>query len=293
MQGVNPLWLVIALLSVSSSSIIVRFLPDVSAIVIAFWRMGLASLFLWGYSGIKNQGKLTPSWRLPILIAGIFLGFHFAFFFSAVKLTKISNATLLGTTTPIFTLFIERVFMKRRFPVLTIFAIILSIIGVFIVQGFSIDLTGDESKGNFYALACSVCMALVFLIAEKIRKNTPTLIYSRHLFMIAALTLFILSLITGDFIFNFSGTDFLWFIALGFFPSILGHAILNYSVKFLSPSVVSSVPLGETIIASTAAYFIFLEPVSSSTATGGILTLTGLFILSFRNQATRFASDTR
>ena len=293
MQGVNPLWLVIALLSVSSSSIIVRFLPDVSAIVIAFWRMGLASLFLWGYSGIKNQGKLTPSWRLPILIAGIFLGFHFAFFFSAVKLTKISNATLLGTTTPIFTLFIERVFMKRRFPVLTIFAIILSIIGVFIVQGFSFDFSGDESKGNFYALACSVCMALVFLIAEKIRKNTPTLIYSRHLFMIAALTLFILSLITGDFIFNFSGTDFLWFIALGFFPSILGHTILNYSVKFLSPSVVSSVPLGETIIASTAAYFIFLEPVSSSTATGGILTLTGLFILSFRNQATRFASDTR
>ena len=111
--------------------------------------------------------------------------------------------------------------------------------------------------------------------------------------MIAALTLFILSLITEDFIFNFSGTDFLWFLALGFFPSILGHAILNYSVKFLSPSVVSSVPLGETIIASTAAYFIFLEPVSSGTAIGGIFTLTGLFILSFRNQATRFASDTR
>ncbi|SVB95914.1 uncharacterized protein METZ01_LOCUS248768, partial [marine metagenome] len=73
-QRVNPLFLFVALLSVSSSSIIVRFLPDVSAVVIAFWRMGLASLFLWVYSGFKNQGKLKSTWRLPIIIAGIFLG---------------------------------------------------------------------------------------------------------------------------------------------------------------------------------------------------------------------------
>ena len=183
--------------------------------------------------------------------------------------------------------------MKRRFPALTIFAIILSIIGVFIVQGFSFDFSGDESKGNFYALACSVCMALVFLIAEKVRQTTPTILYCRHLFMIAAMTLLLLSLINGDLIFDFSWTDFLWFLALGFFPSILGHAILNYSVKFLSPSVVSSISLGETIIASTAAYFIFMEPVPLNTVIGGILTLTGLFILGIKNQEARFSPDSR
>ena len=145
---VNPLFLVVALLSVSSSSIIVRFLPDVSAIVIAFWRMSLASLVLWGYSGIKNQGKLNRPWRLPVIIAGIFLGFHFAFFFSAVKLTKISNATLLGTTAPLFTLFIEVFFMKRRFPLITLFSILISIVGVVIVHGFSLDLCSKE-RGFF------------------------------------------------------------------------------------------------------------------------------------------------
>ena len=290
---VNPLFLVVALLSVSSSSIIVRFLPDVSAIVIAFWRMSLASLFLWGYSGIKNQGKLKPSWRLPVIIAGIFLGFHFAFFFSAVKLTKISNATLLGTTAPLFTLFIEVFFMKRKFPLITLSSILISVLGVLIVHGFSLDLGSEETTGNLLAVSCSVCMALVFLISEKVRQTTPTILYSRHLFMIAAVTLLILSLIKGDLLFNFSGTDFLWFLALGFFPSILGHAILNYLVKFLPPSVVSSVSLGETIIASTAAYFIFMEPVPLNTAIGGILTLTGLFILGFRNQGARFSFDAR
>ena len=292
-QRVNPLFLFVALLSVSSSSIIVRFLPDVSAVVIAFWRMGLASLFLWVYSGFNNQGKLKPSWRLPVIIAGIFLGFHFAFFFSAVKLTKISNATLLGTTAPLFTLFIEMFFMKRRFPLITIFAIFISILGVVIVHGFSMDFSSEDAKGNLLAVACSACIALVFLIAEKVRKNTSTIIYSRHLFMIAAMTLVLLSLIRGDRLFDFSGTDFIFFLALGFFPSILGHVILNYSIKYLPPSVVSSVPLGETVIASTAAYFVFIEPIPLNTAIGGILTLTGLFILGFRNHPPRFSSDTR
>ena len=292
-QRVNPLFLFVALFSVSSSSIIVRFLPDVSAVVIAFWRMGLASLFLWVYSGFKNQGKLNPSWRLPVIIAGIFLGFHFAFFFSAVKLTKISNATLLGTTAPLFTLFIEMFFMKRRFPLITLFAILISVLGVVIVHEFSVDFSSEETKGNLLAVACSACIALVFLIAEKVRQNTSTIIYTRHLFMIAAMTLSILSLIRGDRLFDFSGTDFLYFLALGFFPSILGHAILNYSIKFLPPSVISSVPLGETLIASTAAYFIFIEPIPLNTAMGGILTITGLFILGFRNQGGRFSFDTR
>ena len=292
-QRVNPFLLVVALLSVSSSSIIARFLPDISAVVIAFWRMGIASLFLWGYSGIKNQGKLNRPWRLPVIIAGIFLGFHFAFFFSAVKLTKISSATLLGTTAPLFTLFVEVFFMKRRFPLITLFAILISILGVVIVHGFSIDFSSEEATGNLLAVSCSACIALVFLIAEKVRQNISTIIYSRHLFMIAAMTLIILSLIRGDRLFDFSGTDFIFFLALGFFPSILGHVILNYSIKFLPPSVVSSVPLGETIIASTAAYFIFIEPIPLNTAMGGILTITGLFILGFRNQGGRFSFDTR
>jgi drug/metabolite transporter (DMT)-like permease len=290
---VNPILLIVALLSVSSSSIIARFLTDISAVVIAFWRMGLASLFLWAYSGFKHQGRLDPSWRTSVIIAGVFLGFHFAFFFSAVKLTEISNATLLGTTAPLFTLFIEVFFLKRRFPLITYFAISISILGVMIVHGFSIDMSSQETIGNLFAICCSACIALVFLIAEKVRQNTSTIVYSRHLFMVAAMTLVVLSLIRGDCLFYFSSTDFIFFLALGFFPSILGHAILNYSIKFLPPSVVSSVPLGETIIASAAAYFIFFEQIPPNTAIGGIITLGGLFILGFKNQPAHFSSDTR
>jgi drug/metabolite transporter (DMT)-like permease len=285
------LWLVVALLSVSSSSIIVRFLSDHSANVIAFWRMGLASLLLWLYSGFKKQGNLKPSWKLSVMVAGIFLGFHFGLFFSAVKLTKISNATLLGTTAPLFTLIIEIFILKRRFPFITIFAIMLAFLGVLVVQDFTIDFSSGESKGNFYALAGSLCIALVFLIAEKVRQSTNTVTYCRHLFMWAALTLGGLSLFDSESIFHFSKMDFLFFFLLGVFPSIFGHVIFNYFIKYFSPSIIISVPLGEPLIASIAAFYVFGEQPHSNTLIGGVFTLTGLFILGIKNQANDFVSE--
>ena len=52
---------------------------------------------------IKKQVPLTNENRKKTLIAGIFLGIHFALFFSAIKLTTIANATFLGTLAPLFT----------------------------------------------------------------------------------------------------------------------------------------------------------------------------------------------
>ena len=291
MKGVNVIWLAIALLSVSSSSIIVRFLPDVSASVIAFWRMGLASILLWIYSGIKNQGELETLWRIPVIIAGVFLGFHFALFFSAVKLTKISNATLLGTTAPLFTLVFELFVLKRRFPVVTVFGIFLAFLGVMVVQGFSVNFSSEESKGNLFALAGSLSIALVFLIAEKVRQSIKTVVYCRHLFMWAALTLGVLSMFGGSSIFYFSKIDFFLFFLLGLFPSIFGHVTFNYFIKYFPPSIIISVPLGEPVVASIAAFIIFNEQLPPSTLAGGALTIAGLFILGFKNQAIDFDSE--
>ena len=40
-------------------------------------------------------------------------------------------------------------------------------------------------------------------------------------------------------------------------PTIFGHNSLYYVIKYISPTIVASVPLGEPIIASILAFFIF------------------------------------
>ena len=76
------LLLFLALLSVSTSPIVGRWLEGVSAISISFWRMFIGALALWLFSIIKNQGSMKLKQNLyRTIIAGVFLGFHFMLFF--------------------------------------------------------------------------------------------------------------------------------------------------------------------------------------------------------------------
>ena len=95
--------LILALVSVSSTSIIVRVLPSVPALTMAFWRMLIASAMLCGYGYFKKQKPLDRKDIGQVAIAGFFLGLHFACFFWGVRNTSIANATLLGNTGPLFT----------------------------------------------------------------------------------------------------------------------------------------------------------------------------------------------
>ena len=103
-----------AMLAVSTSPIIARYLDDVSAVAISFWRMGFGALILWMISVVKKQTPLSFENRNKTIIAGIFLGIHFALFFGAIKLTTIANATFLGTLAPLFTYFIEKFILSEN-----------------------------------------------------------------------------------------------------------------------------------------------------------------------------------
>ena len=72
---------------------------------------------------------------------------------------------------------------------------------------------------------------------------------------------------------------FFYFI-LGIVPTILGHSILYYLVKYLRPTIVASIPLGEPFIASIFAWFLFDGQVLNTyIILGGLTTLLGLFII--------------
>ena len=267
----------LAVLSVSTTSLVVRHLALVPAVVIAFWRMFTASGMLWLFSAVKPSGKLSAENKIPIILAGIFLGSHFATFFASIRFTSIASATLLGCLAPLFTSILEWLSgEKLKEKVVT--GLSLSLFGTLILQ-LNPSQTGSTSFGNFLAIASSFFMALTWFQAKKIRKNTNTVVYGRTLFFISSVTIFLVILFTKESIFTFSSENFIWFLFLGFVPSILGHNLLNYSIRYISATSVSSVVLGEPIIASVLGYFLFGEKIPQSSWIGGPLILTGLYYL--------------
>ena len=60
---------------------------------------------------------------------------------------------------------------------------------------------------------------------------------------------------------------------------MVGHNIFYFLVKTLSATTVAAVPLGEPVISSFGAFFLFNEPVSFFVFLGGSVTLIGVFII--------------
>ena len=273
--------LVLALFSVSTSPIVGRALTGVGAVSISFWRMFIAAIALWLFSVFKRQGKMKIKKNInKTMYAGILLGIHFALFFEAVKITKIANATFLGTLAPFFTLVIELFILKRFYNKNVLVGLLFTFIGSLIIMGYQFDLSSKYTIGNIYAVLCSLCIAGALMIGEDVRRNESTIVYTRTLYLSASFTLFIITFFVGEQLLRYSYNEYLGLLFLGLVPTIIGHNSIYYSIKYVPPTIAAAFPLGEPIIATILAYFIFSEMISVNIYIGGFITFLGLILIS-------------
>ena len=267
------------MLSVSTSPIIARYLDNVPAVSISFWRMCFGSIILWFISLIKKQDPLTNENLKRTLIAGVFLGIHFALFFGSIKLTTIANATFLGTLAPLFTFSIEKILLKRSHTSRLLLGLGLSICGAIIIIGNQFNFSSDYTMGNLMAVACSMFLGIGFIISENVRSKVGTISFSRTLFSTAAITLFVISIIMNSSLLGYSNNEYFGLLLLGIIPTILGHGSMYFAIRYISPTIVAATPMGEPILASIMAWFLFNESVGHMTLLGGSITLIGLLLL--------------
>ena len=267
------------MLSVSTSPIIARYLENVPAVTISFWRMGFGAIILWGISLIKKQPPLKNKQLKQTLIAGILLGIHFALFFGSIKLTTIANATFLGTLAPIFTFCIEKFILKRSHSNIILTGLLFAICGATLIVSNHFDFSSDHTIGNLLAVACSMFLGAGFIISQNVRKEVNTISFARTLFSTAAFTLFIISFIIDSSLIGFSWENYMGLLLLGIIPTLLGHGSMYFAIRHVSPTVVAASPMGEPIMASLMAWYLFSESVSIITMIGGTITLLGLLLL--------------
>ena len=271
--------LLVGLFAISTSPIIAKLLPAVPAVAIAFWRMATASSVLWAYSFIKPQPRIKEDNIKLVFLAGFLMAMHFIFWFGALKLTSIASTTILGIVAPAFTLIFERFYYKKKLNWATIFALFTIFIGCLVVQINDIENAGGAALGNIMAIISAVFLGGLFLLGSIIRKTTPVISYTRTLFSVSAGVLLIVSIMLHLPLIGYSNNDYFWLLMLGLIPTLIGHTAFSYSVKFISPSVIAAIPLGEPIIASALALMLFNETIPFNVIVGGIFIGFGLILL--------------
>lgn len=276
--------LALGLVAFGFAPILVRFASDTSPLVLVVYRTGFAALVLFPFwfftrSSTKREGKKKE--RMWIALSGICLGFHFICWISSLYYTSVASASVLVTIHPVIMILVERLWYKRGFRKTTWIGVLMAFSGSLLLgisdsqmeQSFS-----DPLFGNFLALSAAIIFVVYLLIGQRIRQKREWIDYVFPVYFYTALTCIAVALVLGKNLLNIS-TVGVWAgagLALG--PQILGHGSMNYAVKFLSPTLLSTLILAEPLLASLLAFLLFSEipPVTSIIAMVIILAGVGL-----------------
>ena len=239
-----------------------------------FLENDYSKCFLWIYS-ICVRPK-------PLKISRLGSASEFVFRFALCMLflgrKYFYDTTLLSNTGPLFTIVLAFILYKTISKNI-FFPLLFSLLGIFLIQRSDFYSGSSNFIGNLISLLSGFCIALVYMIAKNIRKNNSNVSYGRALFFYAAVTIGVICVAAGESIFSFESRDLKWFLFLGIVPSILGHNSLNYALKYLSPTAIASVPLGEPIIASLFGWFLFGEEITKSSLEGAPFVLIGIYFI--------------
>ena len=277
----------IGILATSFAAIFIRIADEAPALIIAAYRLALATLIMTPYaaSRVKKQAKRfskgTLRWNV---LSGIFLAIHFATWIASLKYTSVARSVILVSTNPLFVSVLGWMFLKEKLKPLVSVGILLSIVGTIIMslgkfEGAPANLTGDllALSGAFFA-------AIYFLTGRRLRQTISTTVYSYVAYGVAAIVLVGIAGVAKLPWTGYTFTTYSMFLLLAIVPQIIGHTSFNYALRYVPAVIVAIAILGEPIGASTLAWILLDEPIHIQTLYGGGLVLVGVFLAVYNQE---------
>ncbi len=270
----------IAILFISTSAVIVK-LASAPASVIAMYRLAFAILImlplvLRNYRNSFRQIKMSD-WGFGSL-AGISLAFHFILWFESLNYTSVASSVVLVTLQPLFAFIGTYLFFKEKLTLLAIAGGVTAVAGSIVISWGDFRISGMALWGDLLALTACAMVTAYLLFGQNIRKRLDLIPYTFIVYGIAALTLILYNILLRYPFFSYPSSDWGYFLLLAIFPTLLGHSLLNWAVKWVSVNVISMSILFEPIGASILAYFILGEKLHTMQWIGGGIIITGLYL---------------
>lgn len=240
----------VALLAVSTSAVIVRYLDGVDPIVIAAWRTTFSALLL------LPVARLVPRRdAVRVALAGAALAAHFAVWFASLQLTTVLRSTVLVTLAPVWVGLSEWLLPgpspSRRFWA----GLGVGLAGV-VAMSSAGEAGGGSLQGDALALVAGQLGAAYFLLGRSVRQRVGIGPYAFWVAAVAAMLLMPVALAGEAPLTGFAPGTWALLLATAVGPQLLGHNGFNYTLRWLPAATVSAVillePVGATLLAIPA-----------------------------------------
>ena len=270
--------LIIGVISVSTSAIFVKLTSAPSG-VIAFYRLFFSVLLMLPVFLLRYVSELkfiTKQDWIKSSISGVFLAFHFILWFESLNFTSVACSTVLVTLQPLFAFIGTYILFKERLSKKAILCGITAVIGSVVISWGDFAISGNALIGDMLALIACALITVYLLFGQTVRQRLSLITYTFVVYSISSITLLIYVLLMDEPLVGYDLSNWMFFILLAIIPNLLGHTLFNWSLKWLSTSIISIAILFEPVGATILAYLILNETIYWSQTIGGLIVITGI-----------------
>ncbi|MED1951025.1 DMT family transporter [Brevibacillus centrosporus] len=287
--------LFLGVVAVSTSAIFVK-LSHAPAPIIATYRLVFSVLLtlpflLWNRGAMVEIGKLSRKVWLLCILSGAFLASHFLLWFESLNYTSVASSTVLVTLQPLFAFIGGYFFFGERVRLLALSGGLLAIVGSFVIGWGDFRVGGMALWGDFLALLGAVTVTGYWLVGQYVRQHMSSFAYTLVVYSATSVILVAYDLVLGYPLVGYPTADWGWFFCLALFPTLLGHSIFNWIIKWLNTTTISMGILGEPIGTVILAYFILGEVVTPPQWIGGLIIIAGIYLFIRYNQPAKGVSS--
>jgi drug/metabolite transporter (DMT)-like permease len=277
--------LLVAQLAIGSAAILARYglQSGLSPASLSAWRLTVASAALAAGISFAGRRRATRFSRLSrpiearLAIAGIFLGAHFVLWFASLERISVARSTLLVTSGPLWTALGGWVLLRQRLVARFWAGLVVAGVGAYLVTGTA--ASGASVAGDVLAIAGAMAVAAYLLIAHSLHAAVGTSRMVAWTYSCAALAVWpwaVLSTGSAASLVPHGAMGWGAVIGMALVPQLVGHTLLNWSLKKFSAGLVAAATLLEPVFAAALARVLFGEAVTMLQGAGAVTLLLGV-----------------
>lgn len=278
-QHLIPYLVVIGMIAISFSAIFVRW-SAAPASVIAMYRLLLTNVcmlpFIWRH--VPEMRSLRPFDSFKLAASGAGLGLHFMFWMDSLNYTTVASSTAILTLEPILVTIGAYVLFRQKTGFVAQISMTVAIVGAVCIGWGDFRFSGSALHGDLLSFLSTVAVAVHMLLGKSLRARISAFVYSFFVFLYAGGVLLVYNVIGHIPLLGYPAREWGNFLLLAIVPTVFGHYIFNWLLKYMKTASVSMIVLGEPLGATLLAYVLLGERVTLLQLGAGAMLLVGVAV---------------
>ena len=251
----------VAVMAWGASGAVIKAI-DMDGLAVGFWRFLIYVLVLAGW--MRYRGATLDLHTLRASSAGgVSLGLDVVFFFSAVKLTNVVNATTISAMQPVIVAIVAARFFGERIRWRDVAAAAVAIAAVIVIVIESSGTPEWSPKGDLLAVGAVFAWSGYFIFSKRSKGVLTSQQYTAGTGVWAALICLVIGLMFRQDMSPPVGTDWLLLVGLTLGAGILGHSIMNWSLVRIPLWLGSVLTLLIPVVGAVVAWIFLGEALSA------------------------------